>query len=619
MRRTVTWVGIIALACLTGPLAAATIAVPGDYPTIQAAVDAAVDGDTILIADGVYPENLDFLGKAVTVASHFLLNRNPQHIDATIIDGGSPPAGGPGSTVCFQSGEDTASVLAGLTVTGGSGTLIRETPTPVRAGGGVLFTNGSGGKLDHCRITANTIISTGTGLGAGVASGPAGHQATIVVDNCTVSGNRVTATEWAEGGGMSLTGNVIIRDSRISDNTVASEFNSAVGGGIRILCDVNTTPLTWARITGTDITRNTAVSTMADAFGGGLNCSGSGLELTTSTITNNFLSGGTRCYGAGIFVGGFAMPNTRLIANLVSRNGVTSGQGFGGGICLWNTCGHIAANVVSCNSATNGAGLMTLNSQAEVVNSALVGNIAAGRGGGIYLDGGWIHLINGNLCSNTALSYGGGIFATGGATLRILNAIIWTNLAANGYQIYDSNSATGVAYSNVEGGWPGTGNIDLPPQLDADGCHLPEGSPCIDCGVMSSVVLGLALECPDDDIDGERRPWFGAPDMGADEYHGAGAVADDRPAIPAGPRLDPAYPNPFNGMTVVPFALPSRERVRVVIVDLLGRPVATLVDGVLPAGEHRAVWHADRVATGVYFCRMMAGNGSATRRITVTR
>jgi hypothetical protein len=59
---------------------AATIKVPADYPTIQQALDAATGGDTILIAPGTYPENIDFLGKAIALASE-------QGPGVTVIDG----------------------------------------------------------------------------------------------------------------------------------------------------------------------------------------------------------------------------------------------------------------------------------------------------------------------------------------------------------------------------------------------------------------------------------------------------------------------------------------------------------------------------------------------------
>jgi len=53
----------------SAPMEAATIHVPDDFPTIQAAIDAAAEGDTVLVAPGTYEENIDFIGKNITVKS----------------------------------------------------------------------------------------------------------------------------------------------------------------------------------------------------------------------------------------------------------------------------------------------------------------------------------------------------------------------------------------------------------------------------------------------------------------------------------------------------------------------------------------------------------------------
>jgi len=66
------------------------IAVPRDYVTIQAAINAAVNGDTVLVSPGTYFENINFRGKNIVVASDYILTSDPSSIKNTIINGSAP-------------------------------------------------------------------------------------------------------------------------------------------------------------------------------------------------------------------------------------------------------------------------------------------------------------------------------------------------------------------------------------------------------------------------------------------------------------------------------------------------------------------------------------------------
>ena len=79
------------------------------------------------------------------------------------------------------------------------------------------------------------------------------------------------------------------------------------------------------------------------------------------------------------------------------------------------------------------------------------------------------------------------------------------------------------------------------------------------------------------------------------------------------------YPNPFNAETMVSFSLEAESQVRVDVFNVLGNRVATLVDDVLPAGEHRAAWNAAGMASGMYFVRLATAQGQVTKKVVLVR
>lgn len=85
-------------------------------------------------------------------------------------------------------------------------------------------------------------------------------------------------------------------------------------------------------------------------------------------------------------------------------------------------------------------------------------------------------------------------------------------------------------------------------------------------------------------------------------------------------QLSPNYPNPFNAQTVISYNLPREMEVRLRIFDLTGREVSLLLPGERQsAGAHRVVFAADRLAGGLYLCRLEAGPFTATRKMLLVR
>jgi hypothetical protein len=89
--------------------------------------------------------------------------------------------------------------------------------------------------------------------------------------------------------------------------------------------------------------------------------------------------------------------------------------------------------------------------------------------------------------------------------------------------------------------------------------------------------------------------------------------------LPPGYALSQNYPNPFNPSTKISFSLARQDRVTLKVYDTLGRTVATLIDGTLPAGGHSAQFDARGLASGVYVCRLSAGSYSATRPMVLLK
>jgi hypothetical protein len=83
--------------------------------------------------------------------------------------------------------------------------------------------------------------------------------------------------------------------------------------------------------------------------------------------------------------------------------------------------------------------------------------------------------------------------------------------------------------------------------------------------------------------------------------------------------LEQNYPNPFNPETEISFSILSRSIVSLSVFDMLGREVAVLAKGELAAGAHKQRWNASGCASGVYFCRLIAGNYNATRKLILAK
>jgi hypothetical protein len=90
-------------------------------------------------------------------------------------------------------------------------------------------------------------------------------------------------------------------------------------------------------------------------------------------------------------------------------------------------------------------------------------------------------------------------------------------------------------------------------------------------------------------------------------------------AAPQGFALENNYPDPFNPSTTIGYRLPVRSHVTLLIYDMLGRAVATLVNGQQNAGTYSISFNAGGLASGAYFYRLQAGAFTETKKLTLIK
>src|SRR5262249_14960089 len=180
--------------------------VPADYPTIQQAINAAVNGDTVLVAPGTYMENINFLGKAIIVTGE-------EGAQTTIIDGRHL-----GPVVKFNSGEGPNSVLSRLTIQNG------DNANNSNAFGGGISVQFSSPTITQNVITNNTACFGGCGIGIFIGS--------PVIKENRISGNFEAGCIGPDGaGGIYVIGT---SSAQILNNTISSNSYQN-GGGIKVV------------------------------------------------------------------------------------------------------------------------------------------------------------------------------------------------------------------------------------------------------------------------------------------------------------------------------------------------------------------------------------------------
>jgi hypothetical protein len=206
------------------PRAPRTWEVPRDHPSIQAAIDSARRGDTVLVAPGRYYENIRFKGKGIVLTSHFARSHDLADIERTIIDGSRPRHPDTASVVMFVNEEDSASVLQGFTITGGRGTVWLDAKDHVefREGGGILC------ELSSPIIRFNYIVDNeAIAMREGVVSAGGGGIRCGYAEP-TIANNVIRGNRGRYGAGVVLfLSAATVRNNLIVENVGGEDFGGA--------------------------------------------------------------------------------------------------------------------------------------------------------------------------------------------------------------------------------------------------------------------------------------------------------------------------------------------------------------------------------------------------------
>lgn len=320
MNRKAIIIVILILLALCSTCLAGKLTVPNQYPTIQAAIDAADDDDSVVILPGTYTgegnREIDFLGKAITVRSAD--PNDPNVVSATIINCSDEIGSYTGFN--FLSGEDANSILAGFTITKGEAIKCFESSPTIT---NCIITNSERGiycygspTITNCNITGNSCGAEG-----GVIYCYRGDP--MIVANCVISNNN-SFGRGGDGGGISVReGLCLIYDSIISGNTA--------NRGSGIYCDYGGS----AKVIDCAITGNSA-----QYVGGGICLHGGSSSVTIKgcTITDNSVEGD----GGGIYLR-YTSDSLTVTDSIIWGNTDSSGTGqsaqiYGDRPDVWFSC-----------------------------------------------------------------------------------------------------------------------------------------------------------------------------------------------------------------------------------------------------------------------------------------
>jgi len=425
--------------------------------------------------------------------------------------------------VVTGSGVDETAVLDGFTITGGNANVFTN-----RNGAGLLNEYGSP-QIINCTFAQNSAQYYGGGI--------YNYYSSTTLVNCTFTQN----LSGTEGGGIySYQSNLNLNNCTFEDNS--SHRGGAIHSGHGNLSLTDCTFIGNLAQTGAGINSYaTAESSIGEID--------EDSQKTPVLVNCTFSANSAEDRGGGLY-----SSDSKPSLNNCTFSKNSAGYG-GGGVCFNNSEPNLTGCSINENSAYYGGGMYNDSSSLNLTCCTLIANFGYDYGGGMYnIGNSYLSLNNCLITANRTNSYGGGI-SNNNSDLALTNCTFTENSARNGStfafnsgnqwgqssaEIIDcilwdngeviwinDQSIIDISYSDIRGGWSGTGNIDADPLFtdpngpddipgtEDDDLRLAPSSPCVDAG-DPNYVPGPNEK----DINGNPRVASGRVDMGAYESQG---------------------------------------------------------------------------------------------------
>ena len=393
------------------------------------------------------------------------IDKNDAHGGDYINESASQIVGSNAYHVVTGSLTDSTAVLDGFVITAG------------QANGSVYDSIGGGMSLQFSGPTLTNLTFSGN-LASTSGGGIYNAYGQPVLNNVTFSGNQANA----EGGGMeNYQSDLTLTQVTFSDNVAVTS-----GGGM------------FNQSGNLTLTNVTFSNNTAGNDGGGMFNQSGNLTLTNVTFSGNSANSGS---GGGIYnIGG----SSTLINVTFSAN---NADALGGGMYNNNSNPQLTNITFFSNYVVSGVGggmANEGNSNPTLTNVVFRNNYALAYGGGLYNDSSSPTLVNVTFNGNLAYNDSGGGIYNSDSSPTLTNVILWGDSAPSGAEIYNAgSSAPLVSYSDIQGGYAGTGNINANPLFGnaaAGVLRLQLASPAIDAGNNAAVPSGIIT-----DLDGNPR------------------------------------------------------------------------------------------------------------------